>query len=295
MIFNTRIQHFCSVVEAGSLHKAAQLLHLTAGSISRSLQKLREDVGFELFALDGRKLVLTRQGEELYRLCQKSIDEHHHKIRDIQKARSPELTELRIGTFELFSTHFLVDLLERKENAELFDLRTTVIELTPGKIETALSQGLIDFGITTIPVTTEGIEHLPVKKIEVGVYAKPGLFDQVGLEDLPFATPVSPLTRNTLNLDSIDGWNPLIRRRVKYRFEMLETALLAARKGLCAIFIPRYLGERPEFKLKALAAVERQIARQQSLPRMEVYLVKRRGDPESPMERKLHRALRLGL
>jgi DNA-binding transcriptional LysR family regulator len=287
VIFNTRIQHFCAVVEAGSLHKAAAVLHLTAGSLSRSLKQLREDAGFELFRLDGRKLVLTPQGRDLYRHCRESIESNDQKLRQIRQARGMEHAELRLGTFELFSTHFLVDLLED----DVFDLYPTVHELIPGQIEAALAREEIDFGITTIPVTTEGIEHLPVRKIEVGIYARPGAFDQQALKDLPFATPISPLSRNALNATSIDGWDARIPRHVKYRFEMLETALLAARQGRCVVFVPRYLGDRPEFGLRSLPRIERQVR----LPSMMVYLVKRASQPESGIEKRLHRAIRLGL
>ncbi|WP_455478875.1 LysR family transcriptional regulator [Bartonella sp. B10] len=62
-----KLRVFHAAAEAGSFTHAAQKLHLSQSAISRQVSALEQDVGVSLFQRHARGLILTEQGEILYR------------------------------------------------------------------------------------------------------------------------------------------------------------------------------------------------------------------------------------
>ena len=59
-----RMSHFLAVVEAGSMGRAAKMVSLTQPALSKSIQKLEDQLGFSLFDRMGGSLTLTPLGSE---------------------------------------------------------------------------------------------------------------------------------------------------------------------------------------------------------------------------------------
>lgn len=62
-----KLRIFHAAAEAGSFTHAAELLHLSQSAISRQVSALEQDIGVKLFHRHARGLILTEQGELLYR------------------------------------------------------------------------------------------------------------------------------------------------------------------------------------------------------------------------------------
>jgi DNA-binding transcriptional LysR family regulator len=62
-----KLRIFHAAAEAGSFTHAADKLHLSQSAISRQVSALEQDVGIKLFHRHARGLILTEQGEILYR------------------------------------------------------------------------------------------------------------------------------------------------------------------------------------------------------------------------------------
>src|SRR3982750_4997337 len=62
-----KLRIFHAAAEAGSFTHAAEKLHLSQSAISRQVSALEQDVGVPLFNRHARGLVLTEQGELLFR------------------------------------------------------------------------------------------------------------------------------------------------------------------------------------------------------------------------------------
>src|SRR5262245_26163463 len=103
-----RLIQFCVVVETGNLRKAAQILKMTHGALSKSLKVLEGQLNTELFQHVGRGLKVTDDGMRVYGKS-KQISQ---LIRDLAvTAPSAHERLIRFGTFEVFSTYFLSKLL----------------------------------------------------------------------------------------------------------------------------------------------------------------------------------------
>lgn len=62
-----KLRIFHAAAEAGSFTHAAEMLHLSQSAISRQVSALEQDIGVKLFHRHARGLILTEQGELLYR------------------------------------------------------------------------------------------------------------------------------------------------------------------------------------------------------------------------------------
>ena len=58
---------FLAIAQAGSVSKAAQGLYLSQPAVSRSLKRLEEDLGVQLFDREAAPLRLTQAGERYLR------------------------------------------------------------------------------------------------------------------------------------------------------------------------------------------------------------------------------------
>lgn len=60
-----QLRYFLAVVDAGSMHRAAEQLYVAQPSVSQALRSLERELSTELFHRTGRRLVLTASGRAL--------------------------------------------------------------------------------------------------------------------------------------------------------------------------------------------------------------------------------------
>jgi DNA-binding transcriptional LysR family regulator len=97
----------------------------------------------------------------------------------LNPSRRTEQT-LSIGSFEVFTTYCLGDVMESLPDTT--ELR--VFELPIGRIEDAVRAGEIDLGITYVPFPHPELSFHEVATIAFGIYVRAGSFGRT-----PFAAP----------------------------------------------------------------------------------------------------------
>ncbi len=75
-----KLKIFHTVAEAGSFTKASTILNLSQSAISRQIQSLEKDLKIHLFERHARGLVLTNNGEYLYKTAHEVIS----KLKDVE-------------------------------------------------------------------------------------------------------------------------------------------------------------------------------------------------------------------
>lgn len=61
-----QLQTFCAIADCGSFTGAAKRVYKTQSAVSMQIKRLEERLGQPLFLREGRSIVLTREGDELY-------------------------------------------------------------------------------------------------------------------------------------------------------------------------------------------------------------------------------------
>ncbi len=102
----TSLHIFAQIAGCLSFKEAAEALHLTQSALSHRIRKLEQELGFQLFVRQTRRIALTPEGERLYRQVSRHFGSVCHEIEDIrhQALRG----SLEIGSTPTFAQHWLV-------------------------------------------------------------------------------------------------------------------------------------------------------------------------------------------
>ncbi len=101
------------VVNAGSMRKAAALLHTTQSAVSRSIADLEQTIGAKLLDRNAQGIEPTRYGHALLRRGAAAFDELKQGVRDIEFLSNPEAGELLIGSGSAFAEGFVLAVISR--------------------------------------------------------------------------------------------------------------------------------------------------------------------------------------
>ena len=231
-----RLKQFCTVVETGSLSRAADLLGITHSGLHKSLRVLESELGFPLTVGKGRGIEITERGREFYPSALEILRALEKACRNDSKTDSEEY---KIGALEIF----LKLLPEKLLTTPTFSDRPVCFqEMSPGQVEVAVQKRILNVGITYIPVPVEGVEYLRVGKFEMGIFCAQTKMTNQPLSEIPFVIPSSTLNSNPLDILNSDGWKEgLFLRRVAYKASSLATAIDIVKMGKAAIFMPSFL------------------------------------------------------
>lgn len=150
-----------SVVEAGSMHKAAERLAMSQPKISRAIADLEHAVGVRLLDRTPQGIEATQFGRALIQRGVVMFDELRQGVRDIELLSDPSSGELRIGCSEIMASgpvSAVIEKLTRQHPRLVFHvvagdpatlyraLRERSIELVIGRIADTLADGHADVG-----------------------------------------------------------------------------------------------------------------------------------------------------
>lgn len=133
-----RLRVFQTVAQAQSLTKAGEVLNLSQSAVSRQISNLEESLGVTLFHRHARGLLLTEQGEILYR----SVAEVAHKLKATETAlmdsRDRPKGPLAVTAPAALGTMWLVP--ELNEFMELYPEITINLIVTDKELDLAMRE-----------------------------------------------------------------------------------------------------------------------------------------------------------
>lgn len=150
-------EYFLTIIEEGSMNKAAKVLHLTQPTLSRQIAQLESELNVLLFERQAKSLYLTREGllfarraREMLELEEKTFQEIHTLNEDLQG-------ELIIGSGELAATSELLKLAIqfRKHHPKI---QISILTGNADQTREMLENGLIDFGLFLKPIHLKGVK-----------------------------------------------------------------------------------------------------------------------------------------
>jgi len=282
-----RLRYFAAVVETRNIRKAADLVGISPPSMSKAISVLESELGHKLLHADGRGIGITEKGLEIYRSSLSLLDENR---RFYERLQTPgrDRKQLRIASFEVFSSYFLSTFFKAEK-----DFDVLLLEKSPGEIESALLAGTVDVGITYVPSPHSSIEYVEIGSFPMGIFGQKKWDDQT-FEEWPFAIPTTELQIYSSDIQSLDMWpKSAPRRLVKYRFELLETALQTARDGISVLHCPTFIAKLQNAAVKS----SHQLVPLKTPPgyktvKAKAYLAVRKGYDVKPLEGKFAKFMR---
>ena len=281
-----RLRQFHTLYQTGNLRKASEILGISHSGLSKSMTTLENELSNTLFIQSGRGIAFTDDGHELAL----RIPEFLNTLDSLLSPDSSEQKQvLKIGSFEVFTTYFA-----RIMGPIFDDYDLDFHELVPGKMEQALLTREIDLAITYEPIPIAGVEHLKVKDIEMGAFIKKGSFSNKTISNIPFAAPLIPVEGAPTGIKGLDSWpDHEVSREIRFRVDLMETAISLARNGHCAVFLPKFVAKlHNELVKDEYALVQKPLPKKMKPVKRSVYLVKRVASLEDSRAKKIAKYLR---
>ena len=135
-----------AVVEGGGYAQAAAHLHKSQSTVTYAVQKIEKLLDVKLFAIRGRKAVITEAGEVLHRRARTVLDDAMALERGAAAMSADWKPEIRIAAEVVFPTWLLLECLAQFSQ-ERPETRIEVFETVLSGTGEMVSEGRVDFGI----------------------------------------------------------------------------------------------------------------------------------------------------
>ena len=142
---------FYHVVKAGSISKASQELFISQPAVSQAIKKLESRLGGQLFTRAPKGIVLTPEGEVLFKYIEQGYNMIMLAESKFMEAINLDIGSIRIGASDMTLKYFLLPYLEEfhKQYPKVKIMVTN--RPSPETVE-FLKKGTIDFGVVSLPL-----------------------------------------------------------------------------------------------------------------------------------------------
>lgn len=238
----SKYEIFDTIVEVGSLTKAAEKLNLTQSGVSYAISTLESDLGFALLKRDRSGISLTSNGERVLKHIKRILHEEQQLQLELAAIKRLDTGSVRIGTLSSVSLQWLPGILEE------FHQKYPHIEIKThmgcyDEMSEWISNGTVDFGFVSLP-TAKPFETIPLKRDKLVVLLPPDhplknenviSFDQ--LRNEPF---IMPQWGSDDNIKRILSENK-IHTRIKYELMEERTILAMVQKSMGISILPELI------------------------------------------------------
>jgi DNA-binding transcriptional LysR family regulator len=191
-----RLRTFVTVAEQGTVSKAALALRITQPALSRQIGDLQQDLRLKLFRRSGRRLVLTREGEQLLGDCRTVLSIADSLNEQAQLLRQGDSGVLRVAAAPQTIESVLPSFLHRYA-ARYPGVQVKLIEAVAFDHLGLLERGEVHLAINVLQDSDERLASYPLPPLEVlAVSARPlgrdgGMVEVRALAELPLLLPTS--------------------------------------------------------------------------------------------------------
>ncbi len=159
MLDTKELLYFLTVAEYSNITKAANAIHLTQPTLTRTIKNLEDKLGYQLFTRKNHRVAITEQGllfkqraQEIISLLKKTQEEFIQSDKDIEG-------NISLGCAETLGFNFIAKIIKdiSQKNPKIkFQIESYAEEDIVCKLE----YGLIDFALVIEPVNIENYEKI---------------------------------------------------------------------------------------------------------------------------------------
>jgi DNA-binding transcriptional LysR family regulator len=172
-----KLRVFHAVAEAGSFAHAGEMLNLSQSAVSRQISALESSLRVPLFHRHARGLILTEQGELLYRTAHEVIGKLAMTMAQLTESKDRPKGVLRITTTIAFGSTWLAP--RMGEFVEVYPEIETVLLLSDQELNLSMREADVAVRITA-PRQPDLIQrHLLT--VHLNIYASPSYIKKHGL------------------------------------------------------------------------------------------------------------------
>jgi DNA-binding transcriptional LysR family regulator len=163
---NRKLQYFVEVALAGSFTRAAEQLMVAQPAISRSIQKLEEELQLTLFDRSEKAVALTPEGRVLLKHARSILGSIAEARKEMEELRGLERGEIRIGLPSMFGSFYFPQIIKEFKKMHP-SLHISVEEEGTLQIRKLIERKEVDLGIITSDEAGPEIDVIPLLKEEM--------------------------------------------------------------------------------------------------------------------------------
>ncbi len=171
-----KLRVFHAVAEAGSFTHAGEALNLSQSAVSRQISALEESLTLPLFHRHARGLILTEQGELLYRTARDVFSKLAMTEALLTESRERPQGPLKITTTVAFGSLWLTPRI--KDFLELYPEIAVTMVLFDGELDLAMREA--DVAIRMMPPRQPDLVQRHLLSMNYSVYASPAYLERHG-------------------------------------------------------------------------------------------------------------------
>ncbi|HDR9482496.1 TPA: LysR family transcriptional regulator [Burkholderia aenigmatica] len=168
-----QLRYFVSIVEYGSLGKAAEKLYVAQPSLSQQIAKLEDDLGVALLVRSPQGVKPTAAGQALYRHAHLVLRQMEQLRQEVKEGAGSESGTVAVGFPTTMTSILAVPVFERVR-ARYPGIRLQYVESMSGFINELLANGRLDLAILFRESNTTGITALPLFDEMLCLLGEPG-------------------------------------------------------------------------------------------------------------------------
>lgn len=153
------------IVELGSFSKAAKNLGYTQSALSQMIFSLESEFSIKLLNRFRTGTKLTLEGEKIYPLIEKTVNQYFTVIEKVKEIRGLETGIIRMGTLASISAHWIPSVLKGFQSLYP-EVEFVIHQGDYTSIQEWIKTGAIDFGFVN-PKAVNGLKIIELKKGEM--------------------------------------------------------------------------------------------------------------------------------
>ncbi|SFJ36983.1 DNA-binding transcriptional regulator, LysR family [Paenibacillus sp. UNC496MF] len=149
-----QLHYFLAVARSEHVTEAARRLHVTQSSLSKTIQRLEDDLGVQLFDRIGRRLQLNDYGRRYLRRVERALFELDQGRLELNDLSSPDHGTLELGVTSASVLHYILRNFRQKRPHIQFHVQM----LTTQEMIALLERGEVDYCLSSPPIERDDIE-----------------------------------------------------------------------------------------------------------------------------------------
>jgi len=238
-----QLRYFVTIVDYGSLSKAAEQLYVAQPSLSQQIARLEEDAGVPLLIRSSRGVKPTAAGQAMYRHARLVLRQMEQMKQEVRAGASAEAGTVTVAFPTTMVSILAIPVFERVR-AHYPGIRLQIIESMSGYIGELLANGRLDLAILFRDSNTSGVTALPIFDEDLYVLGEP----VGGVSPTALTCPLAQLSGIPMVVPSVvNGLRILLERifmlenidlNIIADIDSLPTLLAIARTGAACTILP---------------------------------------------------------
>lgn len=187
-MFNyNHLYYFYVTARLGGVSNASKHLVISQPSLSAQIKTFENSINRKLFEKNGRKMQLTKDGEQVYAYCRQMFEIAHHLSNHLKSPEQQEKRRIHIGVTDQVERPFVADLLGDilQQGKDHINCILNVSSASELELLMKLKTQKIDLFLTNNPVQNENLNEIVSVRMPVAMVISKDLLKKSGYRKTP--------------------------------------------------------------------------------------------------------------